>query len=97
MMAVLVSSKPADNRVSTAISDGPPHTTSMRAALGGRAKRSKLCPESLNAEQALFDKPGVGEPDASGNGFGHVPVALARACMTERLANWNAQANENKS
>ncbi len=36
-----------------------------------------MCPESLDAEQALFGKLGIGEPDARRNGFGHVPVALA--------------------
>ena len=51
----------------------------------GLTQRSKLAPKILQAEQASFCEPSIGETYAAGDGLGHVPVSVATPCMRHRL------------
>ncbi len=87
------------NRVRATVAGDPPHTTGHAGPAvfflgGGSTKRSKLGPQRLQAKQSGFGKPRIGQPHAAGNGLGHMPVAWAAACVTDRLTSGNAQANE---
>jgi hypothetical protein len=57
-------------------------------------KWSKFGPESFDADQPLFGEPGVRQPDSTGNGLRHMPVALAIASVTDRLTTRHAEPNE---